>query len=101
MGAILPYRTKTEQKFACGMRNLMKICGLYLLALVIWPTAIFNPYKGETNMTMPRSIATWCTILFFLWYGLAAFIPALAASPFPMVAAILALGIAIFTLLGK
>jgi hypothetical protein len=53
------------------------------------------------NMSMPKSIAAWCTILFFLWYGLAAFVPALAASPFTLIAAILALGIAVFTFLGK
>jgi hypothetical protein len=50
---------------------------------------------------MPKSIASWCTILFFLWYGLSVFVTSLAAAPFTMIAAILALGIAVFTFLGK
>lgn len=52
-------------------------------------------------MSMPKSIASWCTILFFLWYGLSFFVTALAAAPFTLIAAILALGIAVFTFLGK
>jgi hypothetical protein len=52
-------------------------------------------------MAMPKSIAIWCTILFFLWYGLAQFVPALMGGFFPFIAGILALGIAVFTFLGK
>ena len=52
-------------------------------------------------MMMPKTIAGWCTVLFFLWYGLAAFVPAFAGGFFPMLAGILALGIAVFTVLGK
>lgn len=49
-------------------------------------------------MSMPKTIAGWCTVLFFLLYGIAAFVA------FPMSAqilGILALGAAIFTFLGK
>ena len=48
-------------------------------------------------MRLPNSIATWCLILFFLFYGLQAFglvIPA-------VILALLALGVAIFTLIGR
>jgi hypothetical protein len=52
-------------------------------------------------MSMPKSIAIWCTILFFLWFGLAQFVPSLAGGFFPFIAGLLALGIAVFTFLGK
>ena len=48
-------------------------------------------------MRMPTSIATWCLILFFLLYGLSAFglgIPAI-------ILGLLALGVAIFTFIGR
>jgi hypothetical protein len=48
-------------------------------------------------MRMPNSLATWCLILFFLFYGLQVFglgIPAL-------ILGLLALGVAIFTLIGR
>ncbi len=47
------------------------------------------------RMRMPNSIAAWCTILFFLFYGLSYFIPAIPGA----IAAILALGAAVFTFL--
>jgi len=52
-------------------------------------------------MAMPKTIAGWCTVLFFLWYGLAAFVPALAGGFFLMLGGILALGIAVFTFLNR
>jgi len=48
-------------------------------------------------MNMPNSIATWCLILFFLLYGLSTFIPGIPA----VLIGILALGVAIFTLIGR
>jgi hypothetical protein len=48
-------------------------------------------------MRMPNSIATWCLILFFLFYGLSALdltIPGI-------ILGLLALGVAIFTLIGR
>jgi purine-cytosine permease-like protein len=56
---------------------------------------------GECKMKMPTTISGWCLWLFFLWYGLGAFIPALMAGIFPMVGGILALGYAVFALLGR
>ena len=48
-------------------------------------------------MRMPSSIATWCLILFFLSYGLSAL-----GMPIPaIILGLLALGVAIFTLIGR
>ena len=45
---------------------------------------------------MVDKIVEWCTILFFLWYGLAAFVPALNTSMFQKVGAGLALVVGVF-----
>jgi hypothetical protein len=48
-------------------------------------------------MVMPRTIAAWCTILFFLFFGLS-----LLGLPIPAVInGILALGAAVFTLISR
>lgn len=48
-------------------------------------------------MTMPSSLAGWCTILFFLLFGLS-----LLGLAIPnIVIGILALGVAVFTLIGR
>ena len=67
--------------------------------LVIQPPAresgLFT--QRRIKMRMPSSIATWCLILFFLFYGLSAFgltIPGI-------IMGLLALGVAIFSLLGR
>jgi hypothetical protein len=49
------------------------------------------------KMRMPSSIATWCLILFFLFYGLSAFGMAIPG----IIMGLLALGVAIFTLIGR
>jgi hypothetical protein len=49
------------------------------------------------KMRMPSSIATWCLILFFLLYGLQIFGLAIPA----VILGLLALGVAIFTLIGR
>lgn len=48
-------------------------------------------------MRVPNSIASWCLILFFLFYGLSAFGMAIPG----IIMGILALGVAVFTLLGR
>jgi hypothetical protein len=48
-------------------------------------------------MRFPNSIATWCLILFFLFYGLSAFGLAIPA----IILGLLALGVAIFTLISR
>jgi hypothetical protein len=48
---------------------------------------------------MPTSIATWCLILFFLLYGLSAF--GLAFAGLNIILGILALGVAVFTLIAR
>jgi hypothetical protein len=49
-------------------------------------------------MRTPSSLAAWCTILFFLVYGLAAFVAFPGAN---VILGLLALGAAIFTLIGR
>lgn len=54
-------------------------------------------FPKENEMRMPNSLSTWCLILFFLFYGLQAFglgIPSI-------ILGLLALGVAIFTLIGR
>jgi hypothetical protein len=46
------------------------------------------------------TIGLWCTALFFLWYGLAAFIPALNSDMFRKVGAVLALVAGVVGVLG-
>jgi hypothetical protein len=48
-------------------------------------------------MRMPSSIATWCLILFFLFYGLSALGMAIPG----IILGLLALGVAIFTFVGR
>jgi hypothetical protein len=48
-------------------------------------------------MRFPNSIATWCLILFFLFYGLNVLGLAIPA----IILGLLALGVAIFTLIGR
>ena len=48
-------------------------------------------------MRMPNTIANWCLILFFLFYGLSAFGLAIPG----LILGLLALGVAIFTLIGR
>ena len=64
-----------------------------------WVVRWFLP-KENHEMKMPKTISGWCMVLFFLWYGLAAFVPALAGGFFPTLAGLLALGVAVFTFLG-
>jgi hypothetical protein len=52
-------------------------------------------------MAMPKSLGAWCTVLFFLWYGLAVFVPALMAAPVMYLGGLLALGAAVFTFMGR
>ena len=51
-------------------------------------------------MAMPKTIAAWCTILFFLFFGLGFWLNA-SMSFWAMLTAILALGAAVFTFIGK
>jgi hypothetical protein len=60
----------------------------------------YQSLKGEYRMNLPDSLSAWCIWLFFLWYGLAAFVPALGTDTFRKIGAIFALGFFIFNLLG-
>jgi hypothetical protein len=50
-------------------------------------------------MEMPKTIAAWCTVLFFLFFGLSYFLSSM--SFLSILTAILALGAAVFTFIGK
>ncbi len=56
-------------------------------------------FKGEKTMKMPSKISTWCLVLYFLWLGLSAFVPALAGMG--IVGSLLALGAAVTLFLDK
>ncbi len=49
-------------------------------------------------MNLPKTIAAWCQILFFLVFGINSFV---AIPMGPIILGVLALGVAIFTFLGK
>jgi hypothetical protein len=44
-------------------------------------------------------LAAWCTALFFLWFGLAAFVPALNTDMFKKIGAVLALIVGVLGIL--
>ena len=73
---------------------LSQLCLFMQQALGVW-----IGYSKENEMRMPNSIATWCLILFFLLYGLQAF--GLTVSGMGVILGLLALGVAIFTLIGR
>jgi hypothetical protein len=58
-------------------------------------------YKGEFLMMMPKTIASWCTVLFFLIFGLTQTVGFFQGGFWPMLAGLLALGAAVFTFIGK
>jgi len=49
-------------------------------------------------MKTPKTLAGWCTVLFFLFYGINAFFPVVFL---PTLIGLLALGAGVFTLVGK
>jgi hypothetical protein len=51
-------------------------------------------------MHLPTTLSMYAIWLFFLWYGLAAFIPALNSDLFKKIAGVLALLFVVFNLLG-
>jgi len=67
------------------MRNFRFGVGLSYLAL---STRTIKTTLGVYEMAI---LAAWCTALFFLWYGLSAFVPALATDMFKKIGAVLAL----------
>jgi len=68
------------------------------LELPVW-AVMFCLTKGECIMAW--SLAQIAMVLFFLWYGLSAFIPALKSDMFMKIGAVLALLIAFFILISK
>jgi uncharacterized membrane protein len=49
------------------------------------------------NITMPKTISGWCLWLFFLWFGVTAFVALPMAAT---ISGLLALAYAIFSLIG-
>ncbi len=49
---------------------------------------------------MPATISGWCMALFFLWFGLSAFVPALNTDMFKKVGAVLAILTAVLPFIG-
>jgi hypothetical protein len=68
---------------------------LSCLELAILPAT----FQSKENAEMD-TIAGWALALFFLWYGLAAFVPALNTDTFRKVGAVLALIVGIVSVLG-
>ena len=58
---------------------------------------VINYPKGECRMNFPRTIAGWFTVLFFIVFALDAF----GLYGNETVFGILAIGVALFTLIGK
>jgi hypothetical protein len=52
-------------------------------------------------MTLPKTISSWCLILYFLIVGLGAFVPLFVGGFWPFILGLLALGFVVFSLLGK
>ena len=50
-------------------------------------------------MKLPKTIAGWCTLLFFLVFGITALVPSIPYGG--IITAVLALGVALFTVLDK
>ena len=58
-----------------------------------------NPLKESVTMFMGWSFSTIVLVLFFLWYGLAEFVPALNTDMWKKVAAVLALLFVVLSLI--
>jgi hypothetical protein len=53
--------------------------------------------KGECEM---GTLGAWCIALFFVWYGLAAFVPALKTDMFSKIGAVLAVVGGVLSVIG-
>ena len=49
------------------------------------------------KVTLPKTISGWCMWLFFLWFGIGSFV---ALPLYAIISGVLALGYAVFALLG-
>ena len=58
-----------------------------------------NPLKESVTMFMGWSFSTIVLVLFFLWFGLAEFVPALNTAMWKKVAAVLALLFVVLSLI--
>ena len=74
-------------------RNAPSTCAF----IYIQASKAFKFSQRRMKMRMPSSIATWCLILFFLFYGL----QALGMGIPGIILGLLALGVAVSTLIGR
>lgn len=92
-GSSQPLLRKTIVKFIAHLLRAGRV--VYVGTVQRGQSIIY--FQGECKMNMPSSIAGWCTILFFLFFGLS--LLGLAIPSF--IIGILALGAAVFTLIGR
>jgi hypothetical protein len=90
-------RENPLREFYHAARNLPKPPGFYTVELSAW-TDKNHLTKGECEML--ATIGAWCIALFFVWYGLAAFVAALNTDMFRKIGAVLALVGGVVSVLG-
>ena len=66
----------------------------------LYHAAILSSLTWQPLSKMFATIGAWCIALFFLWYGLAAFVSALNTDMFKKIGAVLALVGGVVSLLG-
>jgi len=81
-------------------RNLRRDCVFYHVEPPARAVEKTCWIQGECEMVMPKTIAAWCTVLFFLLFGLQVIMQAQGGF-WPFLVGIPALGAAVFTFIGK
>jgi uncharacterized membrane protein (DUF485 family) len=70
-----------------------------VISLRIIHTDVQKPLPRRSQNEFTGLLSSWCLWLFFLWYGLAAFVSALNTDVFKKIGGALALGFVLFNLL--
>ena len=94
MGAILPFGEQLPASFDSHLGIWMSVNYFRLVNL---PINIDSQGVCKMKMSMPKTISGWCMWLFFLWFGLGAFVALPMAT---VIGGILALGYAVFAFIG-
>ena len=94
MGAILPFGEQLPASFNSHLGIWMSVIYFRLVNL---PINIDSQGECKMKMSMPKTISGWCMWLFFLWFGLGAFVALPMAT---VIGGILALGYAVFAFIG-
>ena len=98
-------RKSLSQSVGCESRGLLKFYHAAYPVKRLWviydrtvQLGQLNPkLKGECEMA---TRGAWCMALFFVWYGLAAFVPALNTDMFRKIAAVLAVVGGVLSVIG-